>query len=115
MNKLLYLESGRGALTVAFAVLVPFIAGNLLAASDSSYPDKGGARAERDPVSIEEGTIPAARPIPPQSYLGAEGPVRSDTPDTRSTDPSIRDTNPLTVNGLWVTLPGNRVVRPGED
>jgi hypothetical protein len=115
MNELLHLKSGRSALTVAFAALVPLTAGNLLAASDSSYPGKGGARVERDAVSIEEGTIPAARPIPPQSPLGVEGRIRSDTPNRPGADPSIRDTNPLTVNGLWVTLPGNRVVRPGEE
>ena len=115
MKNFLHLKSGRSTLTVAFAAFVPLTAGNLYAALDNSDPSEDIMQVPYNSAPMEEGTIPAARPEPTQSSLGAEGPIREDASDKQGTDPSIRDTNPLTVDGLWVILPGNRVVRPGED
>lgn len=98
-------KSVRRAALVACAILAPFAAGQVGAAP-------AGANPSDNSVSSEAGTIPAARQLPPQSSRGAEGPIRSDPRNQAYSDPSLRDSNLLTVNGLWETLPGNRVAKP---
>ena len=109
MKKLMPFISGRRALILTFVALTPLAAGQLYAAPDFSKASGDNAR-----IMLETGTIPAARQLPPQSSRGAEGPIRSDNQRQAGSDPSIRDSNPLTFNGLWETLPGNQVRRPGS-
>jgi len=106
-----FLKSGRCALLFAAAGLAPLVVGQVNAAPAGSAKNTEDARVASASGAVEDGTIPAARPGLPQIPRGAQGPIRS---DTRSSDPSIRDSNPLTLNGLWETLPGNRVSRPGQ-
>ena len=115
MKSLAFLKSGSSALIVACAALAPFVVGQAGAA-----PASGKAGGEQAPVwrtmsseaNTEVGTIPAARQgLPQQNPRGAEGPIRSDS-RAQGGNPSIRDSNPLTVNGLWETMPGNVVSRP---
>lgn len=109
MKNFLLLKSGR-ALVVAFAAIAPVVAGQVSAAPDNASTKGVSSSSSRDSGVVESGTIPQARPGLPQLSRGAEGPIRSDM--RVSSDPSIRDKNPLTVNGLWETLPGGRVATP---
>lgn len=94
---------------VALAILAVAMAP--LAAAQTANANIG---TEDSSVS-EAGTIPAARPGLPQlpEERGAQGPIRSETRPTA--DPSIRPFlgGPDIRNGLWETLAGNQVVRPG--
>ncbi len=59
------------------------------------------------------GTIPWGPPGVPQleqNAPGPQGPVRADT--GLAGGPSIRDTDPLTMNGPWEQLPGDRIYNP---
>ena len=112
MKQQMLISAGVGVATVAWAVFSPLAWAASTAPADStgylSYPH----------VMNEEGTIPAARPIPPQRGVGAlgpQGPVRSEVMPKRGTDPAIRDQNPLTINGLWETLPGDAIARPRSE
>jgi len=113
MTNLTFLNSYRSALVMTFAVLALIPLGQVNAAPNSTGSSGDEARLSRDTgyaeVGTEVGTIPAARPGLPQKTVGAEGPLRT---DKRGSDPSVRDTNPLTVNGLWETQPGNLVTKP---
>lgn len=112
MKSLVFLRSGSGALLVVCAALAPFVVGLANAAPASGKTSSEQAQVWHDGMSNEVGTIPAARQGPPsQAPRGAEGPIRSDIRG-QAGDPSIRDANPLTVNGLWETLPGNVVRKP---
>ena len=99
MTKFKLVISGSCATFLGLAMLVP-VAG---AGTNDSIGFGSG--------EVVAGTMPAAPPgLPPR---GLQGPIRADPrPDTR-TDPSIRDTNPLTANGLWETQPGNAISQPG--
>lgn len=102
MKNFIPLNSGRRALAVACLAITPFV-GQVNAAPDNS------AMGSRESGAVESGTIPQARPGLPQLSRGAEGPVRLDMRATVSTDPSVRDSNPLTMNGLWEMRPGNEI------
>ena len=113
MTKLTFIGPARSALIATSVILASLAFGQMNGASSGAYPGNDGSRAWRDADSLEAGTIPAARPgLPQRSSRGAQGPIRSDAPGYAHTDPSIRDNNPLTVNGLWETLPGNRITSP---
>lgn len=105
MKNFLPLTSGRRMLVLAFAAIAPVVVGQVSAA-----PDTKDINSSSSGVSgrVVDGTIPQARPGLPQLAVGAEGPIRSDM-RTTSTDPSIRDSNPLTMNGLWEMLPGDKI------
>lgn len=115
MKKLTYLMSGRQrAARMLAGLALAAMAVHAAAAPADAQADKPGSAAMRtSPANgaSEPGTIPAARPGLPQIQRGAEGPLRSDE-QSRKADPSIRDTHPLTVNGLWETMPGNGIARP---
>lgn len=114
MKKTLFPDSGRRALVAALAALAPLAVAQMNAAPANTNPGADQeARAWGDSVATETGTIPAARPGLPQIPRGAEGPLRSEAGRIASSDPSLRDSNPLTANGLWESVPGNRIVRPG--
>lgn len=81
------------------------------AAAQGGRQDKAAIHTGTAGDASEPGTIPAARPGLPQMPRGAEGPLRTDAPQTKA-DPSLRDSHPLTVNGLWETLPGNVIAKP---
>lgn len=109
MKKQMLISTGCGMATVAWAVFAP------LAWAASTVPADNTESMQYQPVMSEEGTIPAARPEPPYQgadTLGPQGPVRSEAMPQSGTDPSIRDQNPLTVDGLWETLPGNAIATP---
>lgn len=100
---------------VAMALAATVVAPVAAAPADSQMgKDQRAATMRSDAKSEanEPGTIPAARPGLPQLSRGAEGPLRT---DTTKADPSLRDTNPLTANGLWETLPGNAIARPKQE
>jgi hypothetical protein len=107
--------SGRGFIAVV-AVAASFAAGRASAAQDENNPyaalDDPALQAEW----LAAGTIPAERPGLPQMQdqgtIGAQGPMRFD--ETHRTDPSIRDTDPLTQNGVWEQHFGN-VVTPSNE
>lgn len=113
MKKLTSLMSG--CLTQILAgVALTAMAVHAQAAPINAQTDQRGRAAMRTSTASdasEPGTIPAARPGLPQIQRGAEGPLRTDE-HLRKADPSIRDTHPLTVNGLWETLPGNSIAQP---
>jgi len=110
MKSLAFLKSGSSALIVACAALAPFVVGQAGAAPAEQAPVWRSAMSSE--ANTEVGTIPAARQgLPQQNPRGAEGPIRSDNRG-QGGNPSIRDSNPLTVNGLWETMPGNVVSRP---
>lgn len=108
MGKSLGMTPAGAACAVA-AVLAAAGAGAAGAAERGNMQEKARAAAVANEAN-EPGTIPAARPGLPQLRRGAEGPLRGEI--EHKADPSVRDTNPLTVNGLWETLPGNVIARP---
>lgn len=117
MKMPLILKTGRRTLVVAFAVIAPWVVELANAAPLDTHLNRDEASTSRDSAVNEADTLPATRPEQPQlspDAQGAQGPLRSgsDQHEPYRTDPAIRDTNPLTVNGLWETLPGNVVVRP---
>lgn len=111
MKEPVVFKSGLGALIVAVATSASLAVGPVYAApaDSSTYADSVHGR---DSSSSEAGTIPAARPGLPEISRGVEGPIRSEDQSRSRGDPSIRDSNPLTVNGLWETHPGNIVTTP---
>lgn len=100
-----------GAALAAMAVLQADAAPADMQAGKQGKAVMQTSTASTSTETSEPGTIPAARPGLPQIQRGAEGPLRTDE-HLRKADPSIRDTHPLTVNGLWETLPGNVIARP---
>ncbi|MFZ2853972.1 MAG: hypothetical protein WAZ34_07660 [Rhodocyclaceae bacterium] len=113
MKKLSYPRSGRLTQMLA-GVALAALAVHAQAAPTDTRTDRPEGTAMRTGTTSdvsEPGTIPAARPGLPQIQRGAEGPLRGDE-YSRKADPSIRDTHPLTVNGLWETQPGNRIAPP---
>jgi len=99
MTKFKLVFSGSCALFLGLAMQVP-------AAGAGTNDSVGLSSGE-----VVGGTIPAARPgLPPRGLLGA---IRAESRLATSTDPAIRDTNPLTANGLWETGPGNAISQPG--
>jgi hypothetical protein len=120
MKAPMYLTSERLARLLAGAALAAMAVVQAHAAPADTQAGKPGkavmqtsttSTASTTSEASEPGTIPAARPGLPQMQRGAEGPLRTDE-HLRKADPSIRDTNPLTVNGLWETLPGNVIAQP---
>lgn len=107
-------STSRSALVFACAAVLSVAGGPVNAAPASDKNMGRDASVWRDSGATEAGTIPAARPGLPKIPVGAEGPIRSDSMGKAGSDPSIRDHNPLTVNGLWETHPGNLVSRPGR-
>lgn len=108
------INSAKSLRLVALAIIAPWLVTPLSAAPAASHPSGDYSYILDGAVSGEAGTIPAARPEPPELQRGAAGPTRSDLLSRSSSDPSIRDQNPLTTNGLWETLPGNRVTETGQ-
>lgn len=105
--------SVRNALMVAVAALLTAMTPTLGAAMGSSPESAHEGGMPQSNSTDEAGTIPAARPgLPQQPPSGAAGPIREDYMVRPDGDPSIRDSNPLTINGLWETQPGNRVTKP---
>jgi hypothetical protein len=93
---------------LALASLMHFASAQPNAAAGEA-PGAAGGPGAGSPDPMEAGTIPAAPPgLPEQDMSGAQGPLRLDT--GLASDPSIRDTDPATQNGVWEQLPGNRVV-----
>lgn len=95
----------RTTLIAAFAAVSSLAAAQ---ANDASPADQGTRNYDSAPGTIQWG--PPGAPQQEQSPSGAQGPVRTDT--GLSSDPSIRDTDPLTANGPWEQLSGDRVVNP---
>lgn len=119
MKNLMFYPSVRNALLVAVAALVSVPAEVIAATpSSASTPTYSSGNAintatSRDTVADEAGTIPAARPgLPQQNPRGAEGPIREGYTARSGSDASLRDSNPLTMHGLWETKPGNVVTKP---
>jgi hypothetical protein len=102
---------------LAVAALTATTLTQAVAADTSMRKDAGASnaamRSSASSEASEPGTIPAARPGLPQLSRGAEGPLRADS--SPKADPALRDTNPLTANGLWETLPGNTIGRPKQE
>jgi hypothetical protein len=92
----------------ALAAFAPLAGAQANATSGGAAEDS--AALPNDSGAVVNGTIPAAPPgLPEQAPSGAQGPARADT--GLASDPSVRDTDPQTVNGLWEMHPGNRVTR----
>lgn len=118
MKKSMFFMFPRLARVLAGAALAAVAVGQVDAAParEQAATEAGAMDEGMLSETSEPGTIPAARPGLPKMLRGAQGPMRSGDEGQRqvSTDPAIRDTNPLTVNGLWETMPGNSIVRPGQ-
>lgn len=114
MNQPLALRNGtRGMLLAVFASLLPLAAaqtvGNVPDDTLSRYELSSSITPNAGPDPMEARTILPERPgLPGQTPAGAQGPLRSDA--ELASDPSIRDSNPDTMNGVWEQLSGNRVV-----
>ena len=113
MKNVMFHSSVRNAL-LAVAALASVSAAVIAAPPPTYTPGNApNAAMSRDTAADEAGTIPAARPgLPQQNPRGAEGPIREGYTDRPRSDASIRDTNPLTMHGLWETKPGNQVTKP---
>jgi hypothetical protein len=104
----------QGVAVVALAGLAQLAMAQSNDASAGNEASAGGGQVSGRSDSMEAGTIPAAPPgLPEQGTSGAQGPLRSDT--GLASDPSIRDPDPATQNGVWEQLPGNRVVRSNPE
>jgi hypothetical protein len=102
MHRVRFHKAVGGLLAIAFSGFTA-----LAMAQGAATTAQPGDDSAND--SPDGGTIQWGPPGPPeQAPAGAQGPVRSDT--GLSSDPSIRDTDPLTANGPWEQLPGNRIV-----
>jgi hypothetical protein len=98
------------ALVVASATVAPIAIGQTGAAAGSARVSGLDTVMAQESGAVVDGTIPAARPGLPELQRGAQGPIRPDALSESRTDPSVRDTDPLTMNGLWETKPGNVVI-----
>ena len=113
MKNVMFHSSVRNTLLVVAALAS--VSAAVIAAPPSTYapgnaPD---STMSRDTAADEAGTIPAARPgLPQQNSRGAQGSIREGYPAQPGSDASIRDSNPLTMHGLWETKPGNLVTKP---
>jgi hypothetical protein len=100
----------KAAASSALAIALSAVAS--LAMAQGAAANQRGEDATQN--STDAGTIPWGPPgLPERAPAGAQGPVHFD-PGLNS-DPSIRDTDPLTMNGLWELLPGDRIVKPGQE
>ncbi len=102
---------GRVLAAALAALAAPLVIAAQSVSGVQSMPVIGNAQDTRAEL-IENGTMPDGPPGLPQAERGAAGPLRTDAMNEPRTDPAIRDENPLTKNGLWETLPGNRIARP---
>ncbi|MDD5249533.1 MAG: hypothetical protein PHY45_11140 [Rhodocyclaceae bacterium] len=112
-----FLEASRRALVACLAAAAAVAAVSAVGqttAAAGEYPFGPDVRGFSPDGAMEPGTIPAARPgLPQQESRGARGPLRTDELQQPRSDPSIRDTDPLTMNGLWEQHMGDVVTHPG--